>query len=156
MRRMLMLGLCASWRGLRRYRRNANHRFAFFHLDKQIGDLLFFRDSWIFFRSHKEKQMEKDLQIRKLKNYSSRSIWIKICISRRTSIFVISPKSSICVKISILDGITITLFYNYLIYLFKFKSTSLKSLLSNLLYFYISCVFNEICRCFWIKCLNYC
>ena len=68
MRRMLMLGLCVSWRGLRKYRRKANHRFLFFYLDKQIGDLLFSSDSWIFLRSHKEKQMEKDMQIRKLKN----------------------------------------------------------------------------------------
>ena len=52
MRRIFIMGLCASWRGLRRHRKKANHRFAFFHLDKEIGDLLFSSDSWSFFRSH--------------------------------------------------------------------------------------------------------
>ena len=43
---------CASWRRFRKHKRKANHRFAFFHLHKQIGDLLFFCDSWSFLRSH--------------------------------------------------------------------------------------------------------
>ena len=43
---------CASWRRFRKHRRKANRRFAFFHLHKQIVDLLFFSDSWSFLRSH--------------------------------------------------------------------------------------------------------
>ena len=43
---------CASWRRFRKHRRKANRRFAFFHLHKQIGDLLFFCGSWSFLRSH--------------------------------------------------------------------------------------------------------
>ena len=38
----------------RKHRRKANRRFAFFHLHKQIFDLLLSSDSWIFLRSHKD------------------------------------------------------------------------------------------------------
>ena len=38
----------------RKHQRKANRRFAFFHLHKQIVDLLLSSDSWIFLRSYKD------------------------------------------------------------------------------------------------------
>ena len=46
------LDLCAFWRRFCRPIRKTNSWFAFFYLDKQIGDLLLPSDSWIFLRSH--------------------------------------------------------------------------------------------------------